>query len=198
MTSRERIVQAFRHQEPDRTPVFEYVLNSREITEGVLKRPPAFLDWDECVREKSWKNAVRQSAVDRLDIAEFFGHDMLYETPNRIPPVEKPATAGCDIPKNDDPVEIVAERNRRKRESTPAISEDSFLVYEFLKEEMGKRGFDLPILVPAYSHGVWTDIDLMQTMLLAPEVILLDEPVSALDAESARLVEDKAESLIAH
>lgn len=35
---------------------------------------------------------------------------------------------------------------------------------------MRSRGVDLPILAPAYAHGVWTDVDLMQTMLLAPDV----------------------------
>ena len=28
----------------------------------------------------------------------------------------------------------------------------------------------LPLLAPAYAHGVWTDVNLMQTMILAPEV----------------------------
>ena len=28
----------------------------------------------------------------------------------------------------------------------------------------------LPILAPTYARGVWTDVDLMQTMLLAPDV----------------------------
>ena len=52
----------------------------------------------------------------------------------------------------------------------PAASEESSLVYVFLKAEMKRRDVDLPILAPAYMHGAWTDIDLMQTMLLAPEV----------------------------
>jgi uroporphyrinogen-III decarboxylase len=35
---------------------------------------------------------------------------------------------------------------------------------------MRKRDVDLPILAPAYMHGVWDDVDLMQTMLAAPDV----------------------------
>ena len=35
---------------------------------------------------------------------------------------------------------------------------------------MRERGVDLPILAPAYEHGIWTDTELMQTMLLAPDV----------------------------
>ena len=38
MTSRERIVAAFEHKEPDRTPVFEYVLLP-PVAEQILDRP---------------------------------------------------------------------------------------------------------------------------------------------------------------
>jgi len=34
---------------------------------------------------------------------------------------------------------------------------------------MEQAGLDLPILAPAYAHGVWTDTVLMQAMVLAPE-----------------------------
>ena len=47
---------------------------------------------------------------------------------------------------------------------------EALLVYVLLKEELRRRGMDLPVLAPAYHHGVWTDIDLMQCMLLAPDV----------------------------
>jgi len=36
---------------------------------------------------------------------------------------------------------------------------------------MEKAGLDLPILAPAYAHGVWTDTVLMQAMVLAPEIV---------------------------
>ena len=35
---------------------------------------------------------------------------------------------------------------------------------------MARRDLDLPVYAPAFYHGIWTDVDLMQTMLLAPEV----------------------------
>ena len=50
-----------------------------------------------------------------------------------------------------------------------ALPQDSLLVYDLLKNEMAKRGLDLPILAPAYFHGIWTDSDLMQVMLIEPE-----------------------------
>ena len=44
------------------------------------------------------------------------------------------------------------------------------LLFAVLKEEQRKRGVDIPLLAPAYAHGVWTDTDLMETMALAPDV----------------------------
>ena len=55
--------------------------------------------------------------------------------------------------------------------ANPAMPDDEcLLIYVYLKEEMARQGIDLPILAPAYVHGVWTDVDLMQSMVLAPDV----------------------------
>jgi uroporphyrinogen-III decarboxylase len=95
---------------------------------------------------------------------------MLYVTPNPLPPVpngeEEPSTE--EPP--DDPVERIRRRNQKRANSSSSPPDDSLLVYVYLKEEMHHRGVDLPILAPAYVHGVWTDTDLMQTLLLAPDV----------------------------
>ncbi len=169
MTSRERITNSFNHKQPDRTPIWEYVLDSEKLTSFILGRPASFLHWDDCVDEMGWENSVRQLAIDRLDIAEFFGHDMLYQLPNQAPPSKINTLPDNNISDADDPVAIVVRRNHKKREFPLQISEHSFLIYDFLQQEMKNRSIDLPILAPAYSHGVWTDIDLMQTMLLEPQ-----------------------------
>jgi uroporphyrinogen-III decarboxylase len=52
----------------------------------------------------------------------------------------------------------------------PPPADEILLVYAVLKEEMERQGVDLPMLAPAYVHGVWVDVDLMQSMVLAPEV----------------------------
>jgi hypothetical protein len=169
MNSKNRIEKVFQHEAPDRTPFFEYCLNSKEITRRVLGRDASYLIWEACVKEKGWENAVRQVAVDRLDIAEFFGHDMMYVVRNPGPPVDARPTNVQDE-EIDDPVEKVARRNKAKREAGVNFSEDGFLVYKLMNDEMEKRGIDIPILVPAYMHGVWTDIDLMQAMVLEPDV----------------------------
>lgn len=173
MTSRERIEAALRHETPDRTPIFEYVLLP-PIADYVLGRPfveyaGGNRDWQRFSREAGWEAAVSQYAIDRLEIAERLGHDMLYVVPNPRPPAEKPKPNNAK-PLPDDPVERVRLRVASAEESLTAFHDDRFLVYECLKEEMARRDLDLPILVPAYAHGIWTDVDLMQTMLLEPEI----------------------------
>ncbi|MCC6444701.1 MAG: hypothetical protein IT210_14740 [Armatimonadetes bacterium] len=169
MTSRERIEAALSHREPDRTPMFEYVLLS-PVADALLGRiyagDPA--RWPALLAEKGWEEAVRQMAVDRLDLACLLGHDMLYVTPN--PPVPQPAAAptALPLPPPDDPVERLHRRNEQNADSAPPPDE-TLLIYRFLKDEMDRRGLDLPILAPAYVHGVWADTDLMEAMALAPE-----------------------------
>jgi len=170
MNPRERINAALQHKEPDRTPLFEYVLLP-PLADRLLGRPSAAYprDWDAIVRAKGWAAAVRQSAMDQLDLALLLGHDMMYVVPNPSPP--DPHRKGARRPLTDvaDPVERVRIRNEQVAEAPPP-SDDHLLIYAYLKDEMRKREVDLPLLAPAYAHGVWTDVDLMETMLLAPEV----------------------------
>ena len=170
MTSRERIESALNHKQPDRTPIFEYVLLSPRA-DDLLGRSYAAdsAHWDEILAEKGWKDAVRQSAVDQMELALLLGHDMLYAVPNPAAARVEPATKSPAPVISDDPVERVRLRNAQDAQASDP-PDDTFLIYEFLKEGMKKRDVDLPILAPAYVHGVWTDVDLMQTMLLAPEV----------------------------
>lgn len=170
MTSRERVEAALRHCEPDRTPMFEYVLLS-PVADLLLGRAYVVDDahWPSAVRELGWRAAVRRSAGDRLDLAEMLGHDMIYAWPVAPPPDERPVHAAAP-PVSDDPVERVARRNECAAAASPAPPDDSLLIYSVLREEMDRRGLDLPVLAPAYQHGIWTDTDLMQTMALAPEV----------------------------
>ncbi len=175
MSPRQRVEAALRHQEPDRTPFFEYVLLSPLADRFLGHRyagDPA--NWAACVEALGWEQAVRQNAVDRLDLAELLGHDMLYATANPMPPdgrLPRGRTPNGPAPLPEDPVERVRLRNERAAAVTdPSPHDDSLRVYVELKEAMRRRGLDLPILAPAYAHGVWTDVDLMQTMVLAPEV----------------------------
>lgn len=169
MNSRERVSAALQHREPDRTPVFEYVLLS-PLADRLLGRPYAAdsANWNAILQASGWENAVRQRAVDQLELALLLGHDMMYVVPN--PPAPGPRQSSAVRPKTTsaDPVERLRIRNENAASASPP-SEDCLLIYAFLKEEMQKRDADLPILAPAYVHGVWTDVDLMETMLLEPE-----------------------------
>lgn len=173
MTPRERVECAFRHTEPDRTPVFEYVL-LHPRAEDLLGRRFVEIgpDWDAFAREMGWENAVRCYAEARVELAEKLGHDLMYVVPNPPPPVDA-APAG---PSHDsgtlpgDPVERVRARLANSAGPSHGLREDSLLVYRLIKAELARRGLDLPIIGPAWAHGVWTDVDLMQTMALAPEV----------------------------
>ncbi|MBA2124312.1 hypothetical protein B9J78_05185 [bacterium Unc6] len=57
-----------------------------------------------------------------------------------------------------------------EKDFTP-IPGERYLIYKLVRQEMEKAGLDLPILAPAYAHGVWTDTVLMQAMVLAPEIV---------------------------
>jgi hypothetical protein len=178
MTSGERINAAHSHTEPDRTPIFEYVLLG-PVAEYFLGRPYVDyagetadgLAWLEACRRDGLKATVRQYAMDRLDLAESLGHDMLYVVPNPVPPPDlTPSGSSAPTePVTDDPVERVRARTEAAR-LFGGVPSESLLVYHHLRDEMDQRGLDLPVLAAAYLHGVWTDIDLMQTMVLEPEV----------------------------
>lgn len=169
MNARQRVRAALEHREPDRTPFFEYVLLS-PVADALLGRrytaDPAH--WPALVAEMGWEEAVNRNATDRLDLALFLGHDLLYATPNPPPPAAPTAPAPQE-PLPEDPVERMRMRNAQAAQQPPPTDE-TLVVYLRLSELMAERDVDLPILAPAYAHGVWTDIDLMQTMLLAPEV----------------------------
>jgi len=181
MTSRERVTAAFAHREPDRTPIFEYVLLP-PVAECILGRP--FVEylggmepWLALASEVGFGEALRRYVIGRVEIASRLGHDMICVSPNPVPgapysydPLSE-IGAQFTVPSEGDPVERLAERNRRVAETMLGRPpRDSYLVYGLLREEMRARDLDLPILAPAYFHGIWTDGDLMQAMALEPEV----------------------------
>ncbi len=181
MTSRERLEAAFTHRRPDRTPLFEYVLLP-PVAACILGRPfDEYLGgvepWREAARAQGFEKALRRYARDRVELAARLGHDMLFVSPNPVPgaaytydPLNE-LGAQFTVQQEGDPVERLAERNRRVADRMLGpLPEDSYLVYHLLREEMARRDLDLPILAPAYFHGIWTDSDLMQVMLIEPEV----------------------------
>ena len=171
MTSRERIKAVFGHVQPDRTPIFEYILLS-PVADVILGRAYAGEPdyWCGLLKEKGWEDAVKQIALDRLELACILGHDMMWVPPNPLPT----DTVGFSFPSSedlaDDPVGVQTRRNERYAEKPRGPRDDTLLVYRILKNQMQQRGIDLPILADAVEHGIWTDVNLMATMVLAPEV----------------------------
>lgn len=168
MTSRERVMAALAHREPDRTPWFEYLLLS-PVADFFLGHRYAYGDaWAGLVSEKGWEPALRQLARDIVTLARVQGHDLIYAQP-QPPPATKSDPSPEPPPAVDDPVEELIRRVTRAEESLAPLSDEPFLIYRLLREEMESSGMDLPILAPAYAHGVWTDTVLMQAMALEPE-----------------------------
>lgn len=170
MNSRERVLAALEHRTPDRTPIFEYVLLS-PIADAFLGRPYAGdpANWPSYVEQIGWERAVRRNARDRIELARILGHDMIYATLVPAPPGKAPAPLALPEPQGGDPIERLRTRNARAEEHT-GLCDEMLAIFAILREEMHRVDLDLPILAPAYAHGVWTDTDLMQTMLMAPDV----------------------------
>jgi uroporphyrinogen-III decarboxylase len=174
-TSRERVLAAFTHREPDRTPVFEYVLLS-PVAGAVLGRRyedfggdrDAWFDYAEEIG--GYEKAVRRYAIDRVELAQKLQHDMIYCVPNPPDILRKKQTSGQTspaLPLLEDPVEIIKRDNKVSQESLKQPLHE-YIVYPFLREEMVKRDIDLPIFAPAWAHGIWTNTNLMETMYLDP------------------------------
>jgi hypothetical protein len=180
MTSRKRIEAALNHKEPDRTPIFEYVLLD-PVASVLLGRK--FIDynsnkneWDQLIKETGWEKALRRYAEDKVNLASILGHDLMYAVPNPLYDLDGKGAANIDYSRGielseevDDPVERLILRNE-VFESRLSINSNNYIIYSYIKEEMKKQDLDIPILAPVYHHGVWDDIDLLQTMLMEPEV----------------------------
>jgi hypothetical protein len=115
-----------------------------------------------------WDGASQRAAADIADLALILGHDMLYVVPPPLAPAPpaSPHNGNCATA---DPVERVRRRNDEWEQRTDLAPDARFAVFGHLHREMDARGMDLQILVPAYDHGVWTDVDLMQAMLMDPD-----------------------------
>lgn len=182
MPANERMVAALSHMKPDRTPYFEYVLLS-PAADHLLGRP--YRDyagdigqWLAYAREIGWMKAIMQYVKDRVDLAGKLGHDLLYIVPNPLPSVieglRNPETHAANTAHFSrffagDPVAAVQHRIESGfLELETPLDSDGLIVYDLIIEELNRRGVDAALLAPAYCHGIWTDTDLMQTIVLSP------------------------------
>ncbi len=175
MTGRQRVLAAFRHETPDRTPIFE-----REITSPtdvvVLGRPSSLdhfprrmLVWE----QEGWEGLVEQQATDVVDLAEIFGFDMVRlqlclsstgprpeklddwtwrqgERISRFHP-ESGVVETIEPPPvtlEDTEARWIADLDMEYQPST--IADDELTVLRRAKEIMKERGLDLAIYVSLY------------------------------------------------
>ncbi|MEI6503757.1 MAG: hypothetical protein WCP21_22330, partial [Armatimonadota bacterium] len=92
MTSRQRVVAAFEHTGPDRTPLWEKLIKSPAADE-LLGRPCAASNWDyqmERLADGDWEGLVRQQARDEVELCELLGFDLIRLYQNGGPPGERP------------------------------------------------------------------------------------------------------------
>lgn len=172
MNSRQRVTAALSHQEPDRTPIFEYVF-LRPLADELLGR--RYLgdekNWSDAACEQGWKATVEQEARDRIDLALRLDHDMLYVPINHIEPfpLNPPKMiSNHDLP--DDPEGALEARNARELSGKIDELDERFYIYECLTKEMKERDVDLPIKAPTYHHGIWDDIELLLCLGLDPDI----------------------------
>ncbi|NQT50626.1 hypothetical protein HQ576_01170, partial [bacterium] len=125
MSPRQRVEAALRHAEPDRTPAFEYVLRS-PVADRLLGRPYAAEPehWDALVADRGWEAAVRQNAIDRLDLAALLAHDLMYVWPNPPPGRSDARHAMPPAVPTDDPVGNVRRHNERADAAVPGPADD--------------------------------------------------------------------------
>ncbi|MCM8768613.1 MAG: hypothetical protein NC911_02875 [Candidatus Omnitrophica bacterium] len=171
MTSRQRVTSALTHRTPDRTPIFEYVLLP-PVADAILGRKYVYGDrLVLLIKEQGWEKGIRQLARDMVELAEKLGHDLIYAPKNILPPAKQLEKTGAARKILEDPVMEMEKRIQLEEEHPFSLPDEAFFIYYCLKEEMARKGLDLPILAPGCLHGIWTDTVLMEAMLLAPELV---------------------------
>lgn len=170
MNSLERVSAAFEHHRPDRTPAFEYVMHS-PCADYYLGRPLVSgpFRWAQAVKDLGWQAAVRQAAVDHVDLALALEHDIIYAVP--CPPYPRDDWHPAPPLMGAEPEDRLEERVLRTEAKPPMmIPQHSMMIFEHIAAELARRDSTIVMKAPTYSHGVWDDVDLMQTMLIEPEI----------------------------
>jgi hypothetical protein len=112
-----------------------------------------------------YERALTQYARDRVELALRLHHDLIYVCP--APSERQPSAAML----GDEPEERVAKRNALDAESlVKPFPEAGYQVYGYIREAMRDKGADLALFAPAYTLGIWSDVDLMITMLTDPGI----------------------------
>ncbi len=179
MTSRERVLKALRHEEPDRTPIFERIIAPPTVNEilgsrSIITDPPYRM---EILSEASWEEIVEREAKEIFKIATDLGFDMVCLGTNIEKDFERPVKIGENTWRQGDlivrclessgtmerrPVdektgpELIEERRRVILDdyTPPEIRDDQLYVFRRVRELMAENGIELAIYVSNYSLNV--------------------------------------------
>ncbi len=182
MTSRQRVLAALRHEEPDRTPFFEKLVKS-PIADLILGRPHAEVNFNyrmQRLADGDWRGLMEQTARDIIDVAQLLGFDLVRLGPNPLPG-PRPQRLGPDrwqvgsviqellcsgwvrttavAPQPPLPPEQQEEALRRSVR-TPyeprALTDDEWIVFRTARRLIDERGLDLAIFSQVYGMPVAT------------------------------------------
>ena len=183
MIPRERVLAAFEHREPDRTPLFERLIKP-PADEIVLRRPCAlgFVRSMEIHEEEGWRALMDRQARDTVDLAKTLNFDMIALRQNIPEDSPRPGKVGeylwqigdtfsQFLPESDiirtvpaGPVQEETEEFRMQRTveeieadyEPPSFSDDRFYIFRKAKQLMAQEGLDLAIYVSNYALPVST------------------------------------------
>jgi len=184
MTGRERVLAAFRHRAPDRTPFFEKLVKP-PCSDVVLGRPHAAVNFEyrmQRLADDDWRGLVEQEAQDEFDLARILDFDMIRLGPNIGPDYPRPIRladhtwrvgdtvhylhpdsevveswpADRDRGWRPDPAEDETERLRWTEADyePPGWTDDHFYVFRRVRQLMAEAGLDLAIFCSCYTMPV--------------------------------------------
>lgn len=183
MTSRERVTAAFRHQCPDRTPIWEKLIKS-PVADELLGRPWApgnFHYRMERLADGDWEGLMLQEARDLVDLARELGFDLIRLSLNSLPPSELPVRVsettwrqgrallerlpsgwvrttvpGAAVVPESEQEDQARQRLAEPPPPPPSGDNRHFLVLREARRLMAAEGLDLPIFTEVYRLGVAT------------------------------------------
>ncbi len=185
MTPRERVVAAFEHREPDRTPIFEKLIKS-PIADELLGRPCAASNLDyqmQRLADGDWEGLQKQSARDLVDLSKMLGFDIvrlprnggrppLEQRPRRLAPgVWEVGSMVAEVldkgwvrwrPVEPEPRRSEAEQEAALRQSLeaepgePVLHDSTFLVIREGRRIIEQEGLDLAVFSEVYAIGAAT------------------------------------------
>ncbi|MBD3181548.1 hypothetical protein GF312_04595 [Candidatus Poribacteria bacterium] len=170
MTSRERVLKAYRHEEVDRTPIGEMYEMAPPTREVVLGKKCGFTERMEMLRDASWQTIVETEAQEIIDIAVKLGFDMIGVRRNITPDFERPRPLSryrwetssiiheylpeSNITRTISKGDESSPRDEYINKETVSVPEPAFYVFRRVKELMKEQGIELAIFSPLYAIPV--------------------------------------------